>query len=63
MKSNVPYHTMDEEQREMFWDDGLHFTEEGYKLIGELVGRRLVEVIEQEQAEENGGESAPVDGE
>jgi lysophospholipase L1-like esterase len=54
---------MDEEQREMFWDDGLHFTEEGYKLIGELVGRRLVEVIEQANTEGNGGESAPVDEE
>ncbi|PQE15554.1 hypothetical protein CJF32_00006878 [Rutstroemia sp. NJR-2017a WRK4] len=63
LKSNVPYHDMDEEQREMFWDDGLHFTEEGYKLIGELVGRRLVEVIEQGNTGENGGETDPVDEE
>lgn len=43
--SAVPYFAMDEKRREDIWDDGLHLTEEGYKLMGEVVAARLVEIL------------------
>jgi lysophospholipase L1-like esterase len=42
----MPYHSLGEEERAKIWDDGLHFTEEGYAKIGEIVGRRLLGIIE-----------------
>jgi len=37
---------MPEQERDEIWDDGLHFTEEGYERVGLLVGRRLQGIIE-----------------
>lgn len=37
---------MEEKERDLIWDDGLHFTEEGYERIGELIGRRLLGILE-----------------
>ena len=37
-KKDMPYHSMGEEERERIWDDGLHFTPEGYERVGRLVG-------------------------
>jgi hypothetical protein len=36
---------MSEEDRERFWDDGLHLTDQGYDLMGELIADRLVELL------------------
>lgn len=47
----MPYHNMDLEKRERLWDDGLHFTEEGYKEIGIMVGEKMIQVIEEVKPE------------
>jgi len=44
--SRIKYHDMEREERERFWDDGLHFTEEGYERMGMLIGRRLLGILE-----------------
>jgi lysophospholipase L1-like esterase len=36
---------MPEEQRKRIWDDGLHFRDEGYDLMGELIADRLLELL------------------
>lgn len=36
---------MKEEDRKHIWDDGLHFTEAGYEMIGTLVGNRIVDIL------------------
>ena len=41
----IPYHSMSRREQEEIWDDGLHFTPEGYERMGELVAKRLLEVI------------------
>lgn len=38
LHGKVPYHSAAEEFRKRIWDDGLHFTAEGYDLVGEVVG-------------------------
>lgn len=45
LHKRIPYHDIDEEERKAIWDDGLHFTEEGYERIGLIVGRRLLGII------------------
>jgi len=46
----VPFFTMSESDQEAFWDDGIHFTPDGYNLIGNKVGMGLVKHLEQERA-------------
>ncbi|KAF4161812.1 hypothetical protein CNMCM6936_002965 [Aspergillus lentulus] len=41
----VPYHNATEEFRKKIWDDGLHLTAEGYKLVGEVVGEHLIALL------------------
>ena len=41
----VPYFAMPDEQRKDIWFDGVHFTEEGYDLVGRTIATRLIEVI------------------
>lgn len=52
LKEKIPYHSMDEEERKLIWDDGLHLTSKGYERMGEMIAERLVEIIE---AEKTGG--------
>ena len=45
LKPAIPYHDMDEQLREEIWDDGLHFTDKGYDLMGEVISERLLELL------------------
>eukprot|EP00483_Globobulimina_turgida_P008699 UN08717 len=37
----MPYHSMSDKQRELFWDDGLHLTQAGYIKFGRFVFRSI----------------------
>lgn len=50
LNAAVPFFAMSESDREAFWDDGIHFTVDGYNLIGNKVGMWLVKLLEQQQA-------------
>jgi lysophospholipase L1-like esterase len=41
----VPYFSMDERLREKIWDDGLHLTKAGYKMMGDAIGARMTELL------------------
>lgn len=45
LHGKVPYHSAAEEFRKRIWDDGLHFTAEGYDLVGEVVGEHLIALL------------------
>jgi lysophospholipase L1-like esterase len=45
LKEKIPYHSLDEKEREEVWDDGLHFSKKGYERLGEMVGEFLVEIL------------------
>ncbi|KAH8690504.1 SGNH hydrolase-type esterase domain-containing protein [Talaromyces proteolyticus] len=47
LKSVIPYHSMDAERRQEIWDDGLHFTDKGYDLMGHLIAERLIELLKE----------------
>lgn len=36
---------MDEQRREEIWDDGLHLTDKGYDMMGQLIAGRLLELL------------------
>jgi hypothetical protein len=46
LHQRIKYHEMEEAEREIIWDDGLHLTEEGYERMGLLIGRRLLGILE-----------------
>jgi len=50
LKKKMPYHDMDEEEREEIWDDGLHFTQKGYERIGQWVGAAVLAILEGKEA-------------
>jgi lysophospholipase L1-like esterase len=45
LHAKIPYHSMEETEREEIWDDGLHFTPKGYERMGGFVAERLIEII------------------
>lgn len=49
--SKIPYKKLDEAARERLWDDGLHLTEVGYNLMGEVIAERLFEILREEGTE------------
>ncbi|RHZ48469.1 hypothetical protein CDV55_102130, partial [Aspergillus turcosus] len=48
LHGKLPYHNATEEFREKIWDDGLHLTAEGYKLVGDVVGEHLIALLKDE---------------
>lgn len=42
----VPYFSMEEAKRDTIWDDGLHLTKEGYKMMGDAIAAHLVELLQ-----------------
>ncbi|KAK5655390.1 hypothetical protein OQA88_5660 [Cercophora sp. LCS_1] len=45
----VPFFGMSEEDREKYWDDGVHFKPAGYDLVGKEVGMGLVKILEKDR--------------
>ncbi|GFF51370.1 hypothetical protein IFM46972_09281 [Aspergillus udagawae] len=45
LHGKLPYRNAAEDFREEIWDDGLHLTAEGYKLVGEVVGEHLTALL------------------
>ena len=43
----VPWGTMEECGRDEIWDDGLHFTERGYGVMGESTGKFILGSLEE----------------
>lgn len=41
----VPYHALSEADRKRYWSDHLHFTPDGYDLMGNKVGIALVSIL------------------
>lgn len=42
----IPYKTMSESDRKLFWSDDTHFTQEGYRLMGDVIADRLIDLIQ-----------------
>lgn len=47
--SVIPYASADEATRDRLWDDGLHLTGEGYKMMGDAIAARLFEILQGSQ--------------
>ncbi|RDW84422.1 hypothetical protein BP6252_02012 [Coleophoma cylindrospora] len=45
----IPWASMDDEQRALIWDDGVHFTPQGYDLLGSMLADRIVELVQGRQ--------------
>ena len=47
--SAIRYTGIDEDLREKLWDDGLHLTSEGYKVMGDVIAVRMFELLKMTQ--------------
>ena len=45
LRAAIPYFSMSEQLREEIWDDGLHLTQAGYKMMGDVIGARMAELL------------------
>ncbi|KAF5671757.1 esterase [Fusarium heterosporum] len=43
--SKIPYHSLSEEDRERYWDDGLHLQAEGYDWMGNHIADALIDIL------------------
>ncbi|KAK1780672.1 SGNH hydrolase-type esterase domain-containing protein [Copromyces sp. CBS 386.78] len=46
-----PYYGMSEADRKRYWDDGIHFTPEGYDRMGNKIGVMLVSLLVKEKSD------------
>lgn len=42
----VPYFALEEVKRDDIWDDGLHLTEEGYKMMGDAIAGHMIGLLQ-----------------
>lgn len=61
LAAEIPWEDMPEKKRKVFWDDGVHFTEKGYELMGKLVAKKLVATVSAERGWDAVEEGANVD--
>ena len=53
--SAIRFNGIDEDLREKLWHDGLHLTEEGYKVMGDVIAVRMFELLKTTQLPKNIG--------
>ena len=53
--SAIRYTGVEEELRTKIWDDGLHLTAQGYKVMGDAIAVRMLELLKTVQQPKNIG--------
>jgi len=41
----IPYFALEEAKRDNVWDDGLHLTEEGYRMMGDAIAAHMIKLL------------------
>ncbi|KAL1973850.1 hypothetical protein VTN31DRAFT_5410 [Thermomyces dupontii] len=49
LKTEFPYHSLDQKERERLWADTVHFTAEGYDRVGGLIADRLIGILSRQE--------------
>lgn len=44
----IPYHSLSKEERDTYWDDGVHLTGDGYDWMGGHIADALLQIVSQE---------------
>ncbi|KAM0564210.1 hypothetical protein ACHAPJ_000420 [Fusarium lateritium] len=45
LHSKIPYHSLSDEDRYRYWDDGLHLRDEGYNWMGNHIADALIDIL------------------
>ncbi|PHH51080.1 hypothetical protein CFIMG_004318RA [Ceratocystis fimbriata CBS 114723] len=59
LHTRIPYHSLDDQSRELYWNDGLHLTEDGYDWMGGFIADELIRILKSLQARDRENASAP----
>ncbi|KAM0251240.1 hypothetical protein ACHAP5_001837 [Fusarium lateritium] len=59
LHSKIPYHSLSEEARDRYWDDGLHLRDEGYDWMGNHIADALIDILWSEGAFEQPTAKSP----
>ncbi|CAJ0546026.1 Ff.00g094990.m01.CDS01 [Fusarium sp. VM40] len=64
LHSKIPFHSLSEEDRGRYWDDGLHLRDEGYDWMGNHIADALIDILWSEGAFEQPTAKSPdlIDG-
>lgn len=57
LHSVVPYFSLSDAERKKYWDDRVHFTRDGYALIGQNVGKEMVSLLKGEGSKDEGSKA------
>lgn len=49
LKSKIPFHSLTDEDKVKYWDDGLHLTNEGYDWMGDQIADALIPLVKQDR--------------
>lgn len=49
LKSKIPFHSLSDEDKVKYWDDGLHLTNEGYDWMGDQIADALIPLVKQDR--------------
>ena len=49
LKSKIPFHSLTNEEKETYWDDGLHLTAEGYDWMGDKIADAFIPLVKQDR--------------
>ena len=49
----VPYFALEEAKRDNIWDDGLHLTEEGYKMMADAIAAHMIKLLQSLESVKN----------
>lgn len=45
LEDRIPYHSLTEDERDKYWDDGVHLTEDGYAWMGGHIADAMEDLI------------------
>ncbi|KAF4988819.1 hypothetical protein FDECE_14911 [Fusarium decemcellulare] len=60
LHAHIPYHSLSEEDREKYWDDGLHLRDDGYDWMGAHIANHLIDILQREGTLEAGSSTARI---
>ena len=52
LKGKIPYHSLSDQDRNRYWDDGVHLKADGYDWMGDHIADKLIPIIREEQLQQ-----------